>query len=241
MNNIAKTLVNNITVKDKKSARVTGDFVGVELYAAWKSAFETAHTNFYKYERAKIALANGTVATIKDERQHAVDSFKAIVTLIGEVNGVKLETSVEAMDTVSKYAIKDVERLAGRAMTLASEIKNLKKQLDEVSTGMNPDYVTNLEETLEAKEEELRLEKKKTGSATKGTTMTNFSTFVYNAETRLAKAIEKQEAQSYEDIVAEREAKKIANRERAKARRDANKKKTANVTLEVAEAINAQA
>lgn len=241
MNNIAQTLANNITVKDKKSARVTGDFVGVDAYASWKNALETAHTAFYKYERAKISLANGTIASIKTERSNAVDALRAITTLIGEVNGVMIDSSVEALDTISKYAIKDIERLAGTALTLDSEIKNLKKQLDEVSTGMNPDYVTSLEEALEAKEEELRLEKKRAGSAVKTTTMTTFSAFVYNAETRLAKIITKQEAQSYEEIVAEREAKKAANRAKAKARRDANKAKKANVTVEVAEAINAAA
>lgn len=223
MNNIAKTLVKNITVKDKKSARVTGDYIGVDAYAEWKTALESAHEKFYKYERAKISLANGTVASIKTEKDNAVEAFKTVIALIGEVNGVKLETSIEAMDLVSKYAIKDVERLAGRAMTLASEIKNLKKQLDECGNGVNPDYVADLEATLEAKEEELRLEKKKTGSAVKSNTMTNFNAFVYNVETRLAKTIEKQEAQSYEDIIAEREAKKAANRARAKARRDAKK------------------
>lgn len=223
MNNIAKTLVNNITIKDKKSARVTGDFVGVDTYAEWKSALETAHAAFYKYERAKISLANGTIASIKTEKNAAVDAFKAIIALIGEVNGVTLEASIEAMDTVSKYAIKDIERLAGHAMLLSSEINNLKKQLNECGNGVNPDYVASLEEQLDAKEEELRLEKKKTGSAVKGTTMTTYTAFVYNAETRLAKIIEKQEAQSYEDILVEREAKKAANRARAKARRDAKK------------------
>lgn len=223
MNNIAKTLVKNITVKDKKSARVTGDFVGVDAYAEWKTAMESAHEKFYKYECAKISLANGTVTTIKNERQNAIDAFRVILNLVGEVNGVRLESSTESMDTISKYAIKDIERLAGRAMLLDSELKNLKKQLDECGNGVNPDYVASLEESIEAKEEELRLEKKKTGSAIKGSTMTTYTAFVYNAETRLAKIIEKQEAQSYEDIIAEREAKKAANRARAKARRDAKK------------------
>lgn len=224
MNNIAKTLVRNITVKDKKSSRVTGDFVGVDNYSSWKSTLETAHAVFYKYEHAKINLGNGTVQSIKDEKDKAVESYKAIVALVGEVNGIKLETSIEAMELVSKFAIRTTEQFAGRALTLKSERDNLRKQLDNVSNGMSEEYIENLQKQFDAKEEELALEKKKPGSAKKGDTMTTWSFFIYNAETRLAKAIEKQEAQSYEDIVAEREAKKAANRAKAAARRQANKK-----------------
>lgn len=224
MNNIAKTLVRNITIKDKKSSRVTGDFVGVEAYSDWKIAIEAAHEAFYKYESAKIKLGNGTVQSIKDEKNNAVEAFKAIADLVGEVNGVKLETSIEAMELVSKFAIRTVEQYAGQAMLIKSERDNLRKQLDNVSNGMSEEYISNLEKEYEAKNEELKLEMKKPGSAKKGDTITTYSFFVYNAETRLAKAIEKQEAQSYEEIVAEREAKKAANKAKAKARRDANKK-----------------
>jgi len=224
MNIIAQTLTRNISIKDKKSARITGDFVGVDTFGEWKSAMESAHVAFYKYESAKISLANGTITSVKTEKNAAIEAFKTILALVGDVNGTHIDNSIECMDTLSKYAIRDIERLAGSALTLASEIKNLKKQLDEVSTGMNPDYISNLEETLASKEEELRLAKKQTGSAVKSTTMTNFSNFVYNAELRLAKIIAKQEAQSYEEILAEREAKKAAARAKAKARRDANKK-----------------
>lgn len=229
MNNIAKTLVRGFTIKDKKSARITGDFVGVETYGEWKSAMEKAHVAFYKYESVKLDLANGTVKTVKNEREEAVKCFKAIIALVGEVNGINLETSIEAMDTVSKYAIRDVEKLAGRALTLKSELDNLKKQLDNVHTGMSEEYVSNLEKQYEAKSEELKLEKKNPGSAKKSDTMTAWNFFIYNAETRLAEAIEKQGAQPYEEILAEREAKKAANRARAKARRDANKKSDKNV------------
>lgn len=224
MNNIAKTLVRNITIKDKKSSRVTGDFVGVEAYSDWKIAIEAAHEAFYKYESAKIKLGNGTINSIKDEKNKAVEAFKAIVDLVGEVNGVKLETSIEAMELVSKYAIRDTEEYAGQALFVKSELDNLRKQLDNVSNGMSEEYISNLEKQFEAKNEEFKLEKKKPGSAKKGDDITTFTFFVNKAETRLAKAIEKQEAKPYEQILQEREEKKAANRAKAKARRDANKK-----------------
>ena len=224
MNNIAKTLARNITVKNKKESRINGGFVGADAYSSWKSAMEAAHVAFYKYESAKIKLANGTIKSIKDEREKAIECHRAIIALIGEVNGINLESSVEAMDLVSKYAIRTTEVYIGRAMTLKSERDNLKKQLDNIATGMNEEYVSNLQRQFDAKEEELALEAKKPGSAKKGDTMTTWSFFVYNAETRLGKTIEKQESQPYEEIVAEREAKRAANRAKAKAKRQANKK-----------------
>lgn len=224
MSIFAEALVRNFTVKDKKESRINGELVGVDNFSTWKSAMESAHENFYKYERAKISLANGTVESIKSEKDKAVESYKAIIALVGEVNGVKLEASIEALDLASKYAIKDVERLAGKALTIDSELRILRKQRDNISNGMNEEYIESLLKNIEDKENELKLEKKKTGSAVKGTTMTSFTAFASNLETRLAKAIQKQEAQSYEDIIAEREAKKAANRARAKARRAANLK-----------------
>lgn len=230
---IANALVHNFTIKDKKESRINGGLVGVETYGKWKSALEVAHEVFYKYERAKLSLANGSVESIKSEKDNAVKAFKSIIALVGEVNGATLETSIEAMDSVSKYAIKDVERLAGNALTIKSELDNLRIQLNNVSNGMSEDYVSNLEKQYEAKAEELRLEKKKQGSAVKSTTITSYAAFASGLETRLAKAIEKQDAQSYEEIVAEREAKKAANRAKAKARRDANKAaKTSNKPVE---------
>lgn len=244
MNNIAKALARNTTIADKKTARVTGDYVGLDVYAEWRTALETAHVAFYHYERAKTSLLAGKVQSVKPEKESAIQAFRTIIALVGEVNGIKLDSSIETMESLSKYAIKDTEKLIGRAETIQSEIKNLNNQLDNVHTGMNPDYIANLEAQLDAKEEELRLEKKKPGSVKKGNTMTKFdgnNGFAYNIEKRLGQAVEGQEAQSYEDIVAEREAKKAVARAKAKARREANKKKTANVTVEVAEAINAQA
>lgn len=224
MNTIAKALIRNITIKDRKSARINGGLIGVDAYGSWQNALENAHTAFYKYESAKIKFGNGTLTSIKDEKDKAVEAYKSIIALIGDVNGIKLETSIEAMELVSKYSIRVTEELIGKAYTLKSELDNLKKQLDNVHTGMNQEYIDDLNKKYDAKEEELALEKKKPGSAKKGDTMTTYSFFAYNAETRLAKAIEKQDAKSYDDIIAEREAKKAANRAKAKARRDANKK-----------------
>lgn len=233
MNTIAKALIRNITIKDRKSARINGGLIGVDAYGSWQNALENAHTAFYKYESAKIKFGNGTLTSIKDEKDKAVEAYKSIIALIGDVNGIKLETSIEAMELVSKYSIRVTEELIGKAYTLKSELDNLKKQLDNVHTGMSEEYVSNLEKQYEAKEEELKLEKKNPGSAKKGDTMTAWNFFIYNAETRLAEAIEKQGAQPYEEILAEREAKKAANRARAKARRDANKKaQTSNQPVE---------
>lgn len=221
----AEALIRNFTVKDKSESRINGGLIGVDNFNNWKSALETAHAAFYKYECAKISLANGKVETIKTEKDTAIAAYKSIVALVGEVNGVKLDTSVESVDLASKYAIKDIERLAGKAFTIDSSLRILRKQYNEIANGMSEEYIVNLEKQIEAKEEELRAEKKKVGSAVKSTTMTNYTAFVNGLETRLAKIISKQEAQSYEDILAEREAKKAANRARAKARREANKSK----------------
>lgn len=233
MSVIAEALVYNYTIFNNKESLINGGQVGVETYGKWKSTMTNAWDVFYKYECAKRDLMLKKVTTVKVEREAAMTIFKEILDLIGEVNGFKLESSVDNLNALSQHSKHMKKSIKGKAMTLASEVSNLDKQLKNVHTGMNEDYVSNLEKQYEAKVEELKLAKKQVESADRKPTQVKFNKFLGEFEHDIASIIQQQSAQPYEEIVAEREAKKAANRAKAKARRDANKAaKTSNQPVE---------
>lgn len=225
MNNIAKTLVHNLTVHNNKEATVNGGQIGVDAYASWKSALENAWRDFYKYRRAMQIVEINPDKSCKDERIQAFNSLQSILDLVGEVNGHAIHKSPELLDDLSKHAMAAKKSLTGDAMRIQSELKNLKAEFEKPNNGATEEWTKSMEEQISAKEEELKLAKKQAGSASKFDDRAKFQTFARNFETNLAKVINGQVAKSWEELEAEDQARKDAARARRKASRDANKKK----------------
>lgn len=218
---IKSTLAHNYTIKSNPA--MTGEQVGIETFAQWKNAVATCHRDFYKYECDKHRAAGmgeeGAVDATK-----AFNSLQTILDLVGEVNGHKIVKNQAMLDVLSAHVITVKEPLAGMAWTLNEEKKSLKKELDNVHTGMSEDYISGLEDRLAEVEEELRLEKKKTNSCAPIVTKVSETTFRKKFEKELYRSvIEKQAMKSWEELEAEEQARKEERKAKAKARKQAKR------------------
>ena len=150
----ADALVLNHTVKNRKAATINGEQVGVSKFAAWKNACNTAFEAFYRYQKNCVDVAIGTES--KADTTAAFSALQTILDLIGEVNGHSLTKSLEMLTILSSYAVKDKNEYAGEALTVSSNLKDLRKSLKNVHTGMNEEYVRSLERQIAEAEEYIR-------------------------------------------------------------------------------------
>lgn len=229
-NTITNTLLVKKTIANTTARRITGEDVGAENFAKWKTACENLHRECYKYERTKVMYALDRVDDIN--ATNVFNALKVVLDLLGEVNGCPIERNQTMLDMVSHFAITRKAELVGRAGELKSELDIVKKQLKEVSTGMNPDYVAGLEEKFEVLTEELRIAKKQTESANPYPSIVSFNTFRGKLEDELVAIIEKQEAKSWEEIEAEKAAKKEASKAKRKANKQAKRQAEAKAKAE---------
>lgn len=218
-NIIKDTLAHNYTIKTNSA--MTGEQVGVETFAMWKTAVANCHREFYKYECEKHAMASkGEKGTVDATR--AFNALQTILDLVGDVNGHKIVKNQAMLDVLSVKTLAEKEPLAGQAETIYSELKIVRKQLADVATGMNPDYIEGLEKKQAELEEELKIEKKKTGSCAPMKTRTSENTFRKKFEKELYRAvIEPQAMKSWEELEAEAEARKAARKAAKQAKRQA--------------------
>lgn len=224
MNNLAKTLTYNATVFNNKEATVNGGQIGPEAYAIWKSTLENAWQKFYRYRYAMQLAIIDPNKTTKEAKSEAFDALQSILDLIGEVNGHAIYKSNELLDELSKHTLSGKKELIGNASYVQSQLKNLKAEFNKPHNGASEEWVTDMEEKIAAKEEELKLEKKKGGSASKFDTRVKFPKFAYEVETALAKVINGQVAKTWEELDREEEARKAARKARAKEYRQAKRK-----------------
>jgi len=223
MNIIAQALVRNSTIANNKEATINGGQVGIDTYATWKTALENAHRNFYKYECATIIASIDPDKSTKDAKSEAFKSLQAILDLVGEVNGHALHKSEELLNNLSKYSILDRKQLTGNAEFINSQLKNLKAEFNKPNNGASEEWIADMEKRIAAKEEELKLAKKQTDSASKFKTRAKYGTFATKMECALAQIIKGQEAKTWEELEAEEQARKDAAKARRKAARQANK------------------
>lgn len=221
-NTITTALLNNSTIANTATRRITGDIVGVENFAQWKLACENLYRECYKYERAKVMYALDKVESIN--ANNAFITLQSVLDLLGEVNGHKIAKNQVILDMVSHCAVTRKTALTGHAETVKSELDNVKKQIRDIHAGMGEDYVANLYKKLEELTEELRLAKKEVGSANPYPSIVSFNTFRGKLEDTLVSLIEKQQAKSWEELEAEAQAKKAERRAKTKAKRQAANK-----------------
>lgn len=218
----ASTIVAGGTIYNASTARITGDKVGAENYAAWKTAMTAAHEHFYRYEYAVDLFARGKEVDIKAAKNAGMDALKAVFALIGEVNGFTIKCSEELFAEVAKYAVRETTELVGEAFKIRSVVKNLEKELEHTN-GANPEWLTAKQAELAQAEAALAIAKKSTGSGKPVDKMSTYNSFVKNFERKIAKLTMEQSMKSYEVIMAEREAEKAAKKAAKKAANAAKK------------------
>lgn len=217
LNNIATALKVNATKKSKYA--ITDTQVDLREYAQWAQAITNAWSAFYNYQSAVIKSLNDNTTVDREATNNAYNSLKAILALVGDVNGHPLTSNNDMLAMLSKCVIKTKRERIGEALLVESELKNLKDEQKNVHTGMDEDYIKNLEDSIEAKSESLKMLDKAAGSAKVIYTRASFSVFRKAVETQLAMIICKQEATPWEVLEAEAEARKAERKARAKARR----------------------
>lgn len=221
-NMIQNTLAHNFTIKT--GSAMTGDQLGIETFGQWKSSVAKCHREFYKYECAKHnAASQGDKANVDCTK--AFNALQEILDLVGDVNGHKVVKNREMLDVLAVKTHSDREPLAGRAETINSELKIVRKQLDNVATGMNPEYIEGLQAKEAELEEELKQAKKETGSCAPMKARNSESTFRKKFEKELYRAVIKPQAmKTWEELEAEAEARKAERKAAKQAKRQAEAK-----------------
>jgi hypothetical protein len=233
MSIFAETLAVGGTIYSKSAARITGDKVGADNYAIWKSKLEYAQECFYKYKRVLGLKIRNPELDITPETTNAFNALQNILDLIGEINGFKLEKSEELLSELAKYAVVETTELIGEAFTIKSELDNCNDDLkrsgyDEETgkgyNGINAEYLADLVARRNELDEALALAKKSPDSGRPIIKHKGYASFCADTERKLAELSEDQNMKTWEEIEAEREAKRKERRAKTKAKKAAAKK-----------------
>lgn len=224
MKTIANALMDSRTISNSSKAKLTSEVVGVEEFASWKFAESIAYEALYRYAAARHDAAfMGESASVDSKlTTNAMQAIQMMLDCIGEVNGHTVCKNQAMLDELAKCVNTDTKPLIGEALKQDSVVKNYRKQLKNVSTGMDEEYVADLTAKYEMANIKLAELKKQVGSCTTENTRVSFSTFRSKIERKLGDIIAEQKAKTWEELEAEKE-------ERRKARRakTAEKKKAA--------------
>lgn len=224
MKTIANALMDSRTISNSSKAKLTSEVVGVEEFASWKFAESIAYEALYRYAAARHDAAfMGESASVDSKlTSNAMQAIQMMLDCIGEVNGHTVCKNQAMLDELAKCVNTDTKPLTGEALKQDSVVKNYRKQLKNVSTGMDEEYVADLTAKYEMANIKLAELKKQVGSCTTENTRVSFSTFRSKIERKLGDIIAEQKAKTWEELEAEKE-------ERRKARRakTAEKKKAA--------------
>lgn len=199
--------------KRYKSMRITGEVVGVANALAYKNALLSVWAEAYKIRYAQhINMGKSASATM--DKTAYYNAVKSLLSLIGEVNGDTLNTKNVAEELLSE-AITYRTIATSDEMSHAYNMRQIARKAFKSGDGDEDTYThwANECKRLEALPD----------NAKKIPVHTKETAFVSKATLYLADAVTSQEMKSYDEVVAEREARKAAQAERRKARKDAKK------------------
>ena len=205
----ADALISNL---DYKSARITGDVVGVTNYRNWSATVKSALVPAYQVAEYRWNHMGDTDDVIPCDQSALYNAIRGIIAMIGDVNGdtlnpVNVAESIIALATRFRSIDISVEMAHARC-----EKKSAKARLDEEETAEN-------QSAYDQWSEEVKRLESLPGNCKRIIEMQAESTFVKNVEYALGNAITHQCARPTEEILAEKQAKEEAR----KAKRKANK------------------
>lgn len=199
--------------KRYKSMRITGEVVGVANALAYKNALVSVWAEAYKIRHAQHTNMGKSTDMTMDKTAY-YNAVKSLLSLIGEVNGDTLNTKNVGEELLSEAI---TYRVIATSEAMAHAYRMRKDAKNALNSG-DGDEDTYAHWTDECKRlEALPDNAKKIPVATKE------ATFISKATLYLADAVTAQEMKSYDEVVAEREARKAAQAERRKARKAAKK------------------
>jgi hypothetical protein len=236
MSIIATMILKKSTIKNTGARRLTADDIGADNFQKWQSAMIQANHACYRYKHAIDLRTHNVTVDVKAMQDTAYASVKAIFDLVGEVSDRDMSLDKALFEEFAKYSLREKTVLAGKALTVQSQIKNLENELDGAANGVSEEWLTAKQAELAEKEAEFKMLQKLPESGKDETDMATPNAFRLAVEKRLSKIIGEQSMKSAEQIDAERaaakalkKAKRQAERQAAaKAREEAKKAESAN-------------
>ena len=219
---IYEAITAGTTVKNSSKARVSSAKVGVDTFAAWRVAENVAFEAFYRYTDTRRKAARGE-SIDKSITDNAFIALQSLLDLIGEVNGHKIIKNQSMLDAVAGASMVTKKPLAGEAYTQQSIVNNLRAQVNNISNGMDAEYIQRINLDYETAKIRLAELKKLEGSCETVHVRVSNNAFYLNLDTELATIINAQDAKSWEELEAEAAARKAANAAKRKANKLAKK------------------
>lgn len=221
MNTIANCLVYNNRFA---TAKLNAEQLSPEALKEWTDAIASMHKHAYsiavKCENEQVKLENPTI-----DKGALYDSIRAVLSLVGEVNGHRLYANDAIATLVVGYANRRVNADSPELQFVKSRIANNKRLLAiyEKTAGVNPEAIESLRNEIDTLVNQRDALLSEADNRHKVVTRTSVNAFRLDAEHLFARIITEQAAKTWDELEAEAEARRAERNARAKARKQAKK------------------
>ena len=198
--------------RDYKNARIDGKTVGVKEARTWGNAVKTLRYPAYAIRQYRHANLGNSEEVAPCDMSKFYEALRAVLDLVGVVNGAKLSTT-----NVAEEIISNASRI--RVIDITNEMAHARYIKREAKKTLNEDENDETKQAYEdACEEVLRLESE-AGNCKKLVEIQTESAFIKAVELLLGDAINKQTMKTLEEVLAEEEAKRQARRAKTAAKK----------------------
>lgn len=209
------------------SALINAKHIGAEDLKAWTTLVNNLHIAAY---RVYVTCENSglTVDSKSVDKTPVYEALRAILAIIGDVNGHKLYANEELATLVIGYSGKRGNADSPALQYCLSKLGNRKRELAKAKdiNGLEPKYIKSLEDQIAELEEEKKELLSSADNRVKKPTRTTANAFRLDLEHRLARVIADQKAKTWEELEAEAEAKRKERRAKTKAKKAEKKAET---------------
>lgn len=221
--NIGTTLQDCLSYNNRfGSKRLNAEQLGAENLKAWNMLLADLHNAAYS---AYVFAENNDLKVESDavDKTAIFTALKAIFAEIGEVKGYKLHANETIAVLMIGYAGKRGNKDSADLQFCLSKLRNRKTELEkfEQTNGVNPDTIQHLKDEIAELEAEKKTLLEAPDNRIKQPTRTPFATFRLEAEHRIARVIDGQQAKSVEELEAEDKARKDKKKADKKSKKSA--------------------
>lgn len=204
---------------------LNADQLGDDNLKLWKDMVKNLHKAAYSVY-AFCENSDLSVDSKEVDKSEVFNNLRTILGAIGDVNGHKVYANEDLAILVVGYAGKRGNNDAPALQLCLSRLSNRQRELrdSEKYAGVNPDYITMLKKDIEKLTDEKADLLSNPDNRIKKPVPTSDNAFRLDLEHRLARVINEQQAKSWEELEAEKEAKRQERRAKTKAKKAEAKK-----------------
>ncbi len=224
INNLSESLI--LSSKMQKSFAITSDHISPIPFTVWTSTIKKLHAEAYKL----VTLAHNDDLSKMDttiNKDSLYEAIREVLALIGKVNNRKLNCNESMAIMICAEATKTVNIFHGEALTVKSQLTNVRKQLkdiDDVSEGINKEYRENLIKREAELSDKLNNLKTLPDMVTVERTRVSDKVFRAAVEHYLGDVITSQKMKTWDELEEERKAKnKKSNTHKKEIKKAENK------------------